>query len=204
MYFPPCGGHRPVGGRGRRGPLNSIGFFIAQQPGEGSGNTDDRQHDSKKRLAADMKNNKNLFDQEIKNLLLDPKVRHMKDFPQHGGTNTLSHVINVAEESFRLAEKLGWKIDEKVLARGAILHDYYLYDIKEQGLSPYNHGTSHPKKAVKNADRDFGLNSKEMNIIQGHMWPLTLFSPPRSKEAVLVCLADKYIATKEMVFNKYD
>ena len=174
------------------------------QSRDGSGNTDDRQRDSKKRLAADMKNNKNLFDQEIRNLLLDPKVRHMKDFPQHGGTNTLSHVINVAEESFRLAEKLGWKIDEKVLARGAILHDYYLYDIKEQGLSPYNHGTSHPKKAVKNADRDFGLNSKEMNVIQGHMWPLTLFSPPRSKEAVLVCLADKYVATKEMVFNKYD
>lgn len=150
-----------------------------------------------------MKNSRDLFYTELNRLLMDPKVKHMKDFPQHHGTNTLSHSVKVAEESFRLAERLGWKIDERELARGALLHDYYLYDIKKKGLSPYNHGTSHPKKAAENAGRDFELNAKEIDIIRGHMWPLTLFSPPHSKEAALVCMADKYVASREMFLRKY-
>ena len=44
-----------------------------------------------------------------------------------------------------------------------------------------------------------GEQPKEKNIIRGHMWPLTLAHPPKSKEAVLVSLADKEIATMEFV-----
>ncbi len=150
-----------------------------------------------------MTNSRERFYTELNRLLLDPKVKRMKEFPQHFGTNTLSHSIKVAEASFRLAEKLGWDIDERELARGALLHDYYLYDIKAEGLTPYRHGTSHPGKAAENAGRDFGLTPNELNIIRGHMWPLTLFSPPRSKEAALVCMADKYVASKEMILRKY-
>lgn len=150
-----------------------------------------------------MTNNKDLFLQEMNQLLLDPHVQQMKQYAQHGGTNTLSHSTKVALASFELAEKLGWEIDEIELARGALLHDYYLYDIKAEGLSPYRHGTSHPGIAAENAGQDFGLTEKEMNIIRGHMWPLTLFSPPRSREAALVCMADKYVAFREMVLRKY-
>ena len=49
---------------------------------------------------------------------------------------------------------------------------------------------------------DFDLNDKEMAIIRSHMWPLTLFHPPQSKEAVVVMMADKYCAVREMVFRK--
>ena len=74
-----------------------------------------------------MTNSRERFFTELNRLLLDPKVKRMKEFPQHFGTNTLSHSIKVAEASFRLAEKLGWDIDERELARGALLHDYYLF-----------------------------------------------------------------------------
>jgi hypothetical protein len=50
---------------------------------------------------------------------------------------------------------------------------------------------------MKKAQEDFDLTEKERNIIRGHMWPLTLVHPPKSKEAILVCLADKDIATRE-------
>ena len=144
-----------------------------------------------------MTNNRDLFTQELNQLLRDPNVQQMKKYAQHGGTNTLSHSTKVALASFDLAEKLGWKINEEELARGAILHDYYLYKIKEQGLSAYRHGTSHPGIAVRNAHKDFGLSEKEMKDIRSHMWPLTFRHPPRSKEAALLCLADKDIAIRE-------
>lgn len=144
-----------------------------------------------------MINDKELYYKELNSLLADPKVQRLRDFPQHHGSNTLRHCIAVAKRSFELAEQFGWDIDEVELARCAMLHDYYLYKIKESGLSAYRHGTSHPAVAIENAKKDFDLTEKEMSTIRSHMWPLTFRHPPRSKEAALLCLADKDIAIKE-------
>ena len=144
-----------------------------------------------------VKNDKKLFYEELNKLVMDSRIRRLSKYPQHNGSNTLTHCVQVAKRSFALAEEFGWDIDEKELARGAMLHDYYQYDIKEEGFSAYHHGTSHPVTAMKKAQEDFDLTEKERNIIRGHMWPLTLAHPPKSKEAILVCLADKDIATRE-------
>ena len=144
-----------------------------------------------------MINDKELFDEELNRLLSDPKVRRLREFPQHHGSNTLTHCIAVAKRSFELAERFGWKISERELAHSAMLHDYYLYDIKEQGLSAYVHGTSHPAVAIQNAKQDFTLTDREISMIRSHMWPLTFLHPPRSKEAALLCIADKDIAVRE-------
>ena len=140
-----------------------------------------------------MTNDKAVFVDELEKLLEDPRIVRLCTFPQHHGSNTLQHCIAVAKRSFDLAEKFGWDIDERELARGAMLHDYYQYNIKEEGLTAYRHGTSHPQIAMQKADKDFHLTEKE------NMWPLTLAHPPKSKEAVLVSLADKEIATMEFV-----
>ena len=129
-----------------------------------------------------MTNDRELFYRELNKLILDPKINRLSNFPQHNGSNTLAHCVQVAKRSFELAEILGWDIDEKELARGAMLHDYYQYNIKEEGFSAYRHGTSHPLTAMKKAQEDFDLTDKELNIIRGHMWPLTLVHPPKSKE----------------------
>ena len=149
-----------------------------------------------------MVNNKEKYIKIIKKLAEDPKIRKMQNYSQHGSSNSLKHSIQVAKVSFRLAEKLHLRIDEEVLAVGALLHDYYLYDIQESGYSDYKHGTTHPGTALENAMKDFKLSPKEQNIIRSHMWPLTLFHMPKSKEAWLVSLADKYCATKEMFRRK--
>ena len=78
-----------------------------------------------------------------------------------------------------------------------MLHDYYLYDIKKMGLGDYQHGVIHPKIAIKNAGEHFRLDRKTENIIKSHMWPLT-FELPKSKEAILVNLADRFRAYQEM------
>ena len=146
-----------------------------------------------------MTNDKAVFVDELNKLLEDPRIVKLCTFPQHHGSNTLSHCIAVTKKSFELAEKFGWDIDERELVRGAMLHDYYQYNIKEEGLSAYRHGTSHPKIAMQKADKDFHLTEKEKNIIRGHMWPLTLAHPPKSREAILVSLADKEVAAVEFV-----
>ncbi len=127
-----------------------------------------------------MTNDRELFYRELNKLILDPKINRLSNFPQHNGSNTLAHCVQVAKRSFELAEILGWDIDEKELARGAMLHDYYQYNIKEEGFSAYRHGTSHPLTAMKKAQEDFDLTDKELNIIRGHMWPS--LQGPRSEK----------------------
>ena len=52
--------------------------------------------------------------------------------------------------------------------------------------------------ALENAGRCFDIDDKVKNIILSHMWPLPFVERPKSREAVLVNLADKYCAYQEM------
>ena len=143
-------------------------------------------------------NDADLFFRELEVLASDPNVLKMKQYQQHRGNATFSHCRSVAEYSFQLAQLLGWDIDEVTLARGAMLHDFHLYSRKESSINAIDHFFHHPKRALENAEQFFSLNEKERNIIESHMWPLTLFTLPRSKEAFLVSLADKYCAICEL------
>ena len=148
-------------------------------------------------------NDPKLFEEELNKMLKDPKVQKLNDIPQHQGNNTLMHSVAVAKKSFEMAQELHWKIDEKQLVRGALLHDYYLYDTETMIYSDYEHGITHPQTALEQASKEFELSDKEQNIIRSHMWPLTLFHPPKSKEAFLVSMADKLCAAKEMYLKKH-
>ena len=61
------------------------------------------------------------------------------------------------------------------------------------------HGFAHPHIACRNAAMRFHVNAEVQHIITTHMWPLTLRFVPRSREAVLVCMADKYCSALETV-----
>ena len=87
--------------------------------------------------------------------------------------------------------------DVKSLVVGAFLHDFYLYDWHEKDDSHKWHGFSHAHTALLNADARFALTDKERDIIAHHMWPLNLTKLPRCREALLVCLVDKYCSTVE-------
>ncbi len=123
-----------------------------------------------------------------------------KDFIQHGSISCYDHSLNVAKKSLIIAGFLliFIKINEKSLIRGALLHDYFLYDWhkSEHRL----HGFFHAKRALKNAESDFKLNDIEKNIIKRHMFPLNI-CPPKYRESWIVCLADKLCAVEE--FFKY-
>ena len=92
--------------------------------------------------------------------------------------------------------KLGIEADWPELIRGALLHDYFLYDWHDRKTCHPAHAVYHPTLARNNARMDYELTEKEEDIILHHMFPLTIM-PPKSKEAWMVCLADKICALTE-------
>lgn len=126
----------------------------------------------------------------------DGRLSQLKRYKQHGRHSVYDHSLSVASLAIKLARRLPLKIDESALIRGALLHDYFLYDWHVPDPNRPLHGFYHPKAALKNARQDFSLTDKEEDIISHHMFPLTL-SPPRTAEGLLVCLADKICAVRE-------
>ena len=128
------------------------------------------------------------------------KYARLKEFIQHGNVTVFEHSVHVALCAIKLNRVLGVNAKERELIRGALLHDYFLYDwhIADApgNIHPKLHGFYHPGIALKNATRDFVLTEREKDIIRKHMWPLTV-NPPRCREAWIVCLADKYASTLE-------
>ncbi|WP_034225998.1 HD domain-containing protein [Lachnobacterium bovis] len=132
----------------------------------------------------------------IKDLNENTQFLKTKDFIQHGDVSVYEHCVMVMLKSCEIAFKLKADVDYEQMIKGALLHDYFLYDWHDNDPSHRLHGFSHPKKAYENAQRDTYISKVEGDIIRHHMFPLTAI-PPQSKEAWIVCMADKICATKE-------
>lgn len=119
-----------------------------------------------------------------------------KEFVQHGTTSLYQHCISVAYRSVVLAVALHANVDLRSMIRGALLHDYYLYDWHDKEARSKLHGFHHPRIAFENAQREFPLNSIESDIIRKHMFPLTP-KPPKYRESWIICIADKLCSIQE-------
>ena len=127
----------------------------------------------------------------------DKRVQSMKGFTQHGRISTFDHVDSVTRVSYWINKRFKIGADDNVLAVGAFLHDYYLYDWHLTDGGNGLHGFSHSKTARVNAAEHFGICQKTQDVIECHMWPLNITKIPKSKEGWIVCVADKYVSTKE-------
>ena len=133
-----------------------------------------------------------------RDILESHNFRKTKKFIQHGNMTVNSHCINVAKYSLAISDRLGMKVDKRKLIRGALLHDYFLYDWHDDEHNKWYrlHGLKHPRIALHNAAREYKLSDKEKDIIRKHMWPLTPI-PPMCKEAWIVTAADKWCSLME-------
>ena len=144
--------------------------------------------------------NRALFISVYKEISNNPRFKECENYISHGNTSVMSHVISVTLLALNLSEKLNIKVDKRQLIRGALLHDFYLYDWHDKKLFEL-HGFHHPRYALREALKDYKLTRKEVDIIIHHMFPLT-FNAPRSREARLLCIADKICAWGETVDGK--
>lgn len=126
-----------------------------------------------------------------------------KNSIQHGTVSVREHSIGVAKCALSISQILPFRFKERELVRGALLHDYFLYDWHDKKVRPHHifkfyelHGFTHPKTALTNAKKEFVLSKREEDIIGKHMWPLTI-KPPLCREAWVVTMADKYCSLLE-------
>ena len=133
--------------------------------------------------------------------ILDSPKYHFSDRNlMHGDVSVMEHSISVACVCVRLAKLTHLKHDYSALVRGCLLHDYFNYDWHKKEESGGLHGFRHASKALENAADDFAISPIEANMIQRHMFPLNI-RPPRYREGILLCIADKACAIKE-AFSK--
>lgn len=141
------------------------------------------------------------IEQYAKDILESGNFRKTEQYIQHGNVSVKKHCLSVAECSLFIEEKLkklGIRCQEREMVRGALLHDYFLYDWHDKTSHERLHGFYHPGVALVNASREYRLSERERDIISKHMWPLTV-KPPACREAWIVTTADKYCSLRETI-----
>lgn len=127
----------------------------------------------------------------------------LENYIQHGRVTVLEHSLRVAETSLRISDfcrkRFRWSCREREMVRGALLHDYFLYDWHEKGKGHGLHGFTHAAAALNNARKDYVLTHCEEEIIHKHMFPLNVTRVPMCREAWIVTMADKYCSLIETI-----
>ena len=120
-------------------------------------------------------------------ILASENFDRTKEHIQHGNMTVNNHCIDVAKYSLAISKKLGIPCSRRELVRGALLHDYFLYDWHDKDHRDVKnlHGFYHPGIALRNAAREYKLTPRERDIIKKHMWPLTVVPPQCRKRGLL-------------------
>ena len=143
------------------------------------------------------------FNKVLADVRTNGEVQKMKGFIQHGNVTTYEHCESVAKLSYIIDRKFSLNSDINVLLVGAMLHDFYLYDWHDYDNGEHLlHGFTHPSAASKNASKYFNIDDRTRHVISSHMWPFNPVKIPLSREAWIVCIADKCVSLHETLFRR--
>ena len=139
-----------------------------------------------------------LLKEYASDIIASENFRNTRNYIQHESMPVYRHCMDVADQSIKISKLLRVNCNERELIRGALLHDYFLYDWHDKYRDNYQrlHGFYHPGIALRNAQKEYSLSDREKDIIKKHMWPLTII-PPACREAWIVTAADKYCSLLE-------
>jgi len=123
-----------------------------------------------------------------------------KDIAHHG-MNRFDHSVRVSYYSYKLARLL--KLDYQEVARGGLLHDFFLVDneviTKKEKMATL---VNHPKYAEAFASKYFELTEKERDMILTHMFPVAINRVPKYAESWLVNTVDNVVSIGEALYSR--
>lgn len=132
----------------------------------------------------------------VKPILRNKEFLKLGNYLQHQKTSRLEHSINVSYIAWKMAKNRD--CDERIAAIAGLLHDFCVYNFKDQLPEGELHQAFyHPKAAAWASEEQFGIDEKVRGIILTHMFPLGPM--PTCKEAWVVTCADKICASLELV-----
>ena len=121
----------------------------------------------------------------------------------HQWSTVGEHTFRVAFSSVMICyalRKLNIKVSIPAVVIGALCHDLGILGRNEKFSSAKECSIEHPKESVEVARELVNdLPEKTEDIIERHMWPLGESEAPNSIEGVVVSVADKYSAVKDLV-----
>lgn len=141
-------------------------------------------------------NNDNEYSLIVRHILENDEFKRIGTC-EHHGTTRLNHSIRVSYYSYKIAKK--FKLDYESTARGGLMHDFFYNEkggITKEGIKST---FTHSKKASINSEMYFGLNYKEKDIIEKHMFPINI-NIPKYIESYIVAFTDKIVGLLE--FNR--
>ena len=148
-----------------------------------------------------IKRNSKMIDREflsiIKDITRTEEFGRLREHRLHVNGTVYGHSVKVAYLCYKHHKQFGGKMDIKELVTGALLHDYYLYDLHGDGKKHKLHWFRHPKAALDNAlERYPTLTRSQRDMIKHHMFPLTPI-PPSTRAGWIICLYDKVAAISD-------
>lgn len=150
---------------------------------------------------------KNLFELPfytyISDIFENEEIQKLANYKHHIYTTRLQHCLNVSYYNYLICNF--FHLNAVSAARAGLLHDMFYYNRKDYSKEngKKSHSAMHPEIAVKNAKEHFCLDQLECDIIEKHMWPMSIRRVPKYKESYVIVLVDKYCAILEVIAPKY-
>ena len=133
----------------------------------------------------------------IREIARSEEFQNLKNYSHHIKGTVYSHSVKVAYLCYRHHKRFGMKTNLGEFVRGALLHDYYLYDAHNKRDPHKFHWVRHPRCALRNAIEKYpNLTDRQKDMIKHHMFPITLI-PPTTAAGWIVCFYDKVAAVTD-------
>lgn len=142
--------------------------------------------------------NDDKFYQYTIDILANDEFQKLKLLTHHG-LNRYDHSLRVARGAYEVAKRL--KLNEKEVARGALLHDFFFDDNMTLGVKDRIRTlVKHPNYALDTAKEHFTLSELEEDIIVTHMFPIGI-KVPKHLESWIVDIVDDIVCIYERCYG---